>query len=212
VQPFPNMMAGGGFDPRGWNPATLKTDGLGGTVTGAHNQSVGWQNTSGGVAILGAVGHAGGKHYFEIEFTYVSLGGIEFAVSPAINPNSTYRFGWYSGYGLSFGTAGVVDADSGANGGAISVLGSGNDVTAMIAVDQVNNLAWFGVNGTWQPISGYGATANPATGVGGVPIVHTVHYPGLQAINPNSFAANLRTISSMFAYAPPAGFAPWANL
>jgi hypothetical protein len=181
-------------------------------------------------AVLGTVGRRSGKWYFEVALAGMNGAvGFEVAASPQVNSKSSQGFYFgKAGCGVYFGVqtngssqvgVGVENDDVGYNFTASGPSPFANAVVGC-AVDLENLLIWFSVNGVW---SGYKtadgsvvAGAKPATGVGGMPIVKTIYFPGFQAVvqgsSAASFTATLRTNPTALVYETAsalAGFSAW---
>ena len=142
-----------------------------------------------------------GKFYWEYTCTIVVGCGLGFLSSFTALTNG---IGASSGpFSCGCGSAGGIFVGGTSTGSSIGTISNGNVVC--IAVDFTARLAWFrlGAAGNWNG----SATANPATGAGG--ISHTLGngvpaHPAITGINTTAITANFG--DTAFVGAVPAGF------
>lgn len=152
--------------------------------------------------VIGSLGRRLGKFYFEASFSG-NFADAGVAISQQASPvNQSSMFGT-SGYGMVLDNGGSL-ADTDSSVGITHYLsGFHSGDTVMVAVDLTNNLAWFGVNGSWA------SSTDPGSATGGQPIVHTTYYPGVRGDASAGGTITGRFKASALQYTPPTGFSPW---
>jgi hypothetical protein len=150
--------------------------------------------------------YASGKLYLEHSFTTAfSIGANTIGLALAAFPITTDVLMGADANSLSYFTSGQVFIN---NVQIATIQTSVLNDTICMAVDRTNNLIWFRTNaGNWNN----SATANPATGAGGISL-STLNAGAIFAatgLNTNADVATSNFGLSAFAQAVPAGFSPW---
>ncbi|WP_244143034.1 SPRY domain-containing protein [Burkholderia multivorans] len=155
--------------------------------------------------VLGTIGYASGKHYFEVTFASGSnSGNASVGIAPSNEPlDSQVGYDDDSGAVGAFQTSGNVYVN-GSKVASVSGFASANDVIG-VAVDADRKLVWFRSNtGQWNA----SATADPVSGTGGIPYTQTGKmFPAVCTDSSAVFTANF---SGNFNATIPTGFKAWA--
>lgn len=180
--------------------------GAGVTLSNANQTAV---FTAAQQTVLGLTGITTGKYYFEVTFVSgTSSGNAAVGLVPSNEPLTGSQIGYNDGVTGSIGcfqSSGSVYRD-----GSSTSVGSANNFSTAgnylcVAVDAAARLVWFksGTN-AWNG----NASANPATGVGGISISGTgAIYPAISTDKVSNWRANFGANS--FNQAVPVGFSPW---
>lgn len=180
--------------------------GAGVTLSNANQTAV---FTAAQQTVLGITGITTGKYYFEVTFVSgTSSGNAAVGLAPSNEPLTGSQIGYNDGVTGSIGcfqSSGNVYRD-----GSSTSVGSANNFSTAgnylcVAVDAAARLVWF-KSGT-QNWNG-NASANPATGVGGISISGTgAIYPAIGTDKVSNWLANFGAVN--FNQTVPTGFSPW---
>lgn len=194
--PFPNATT---TNVIAWNPKDIGTGliltGLNRAIRSASNKAASYSSARANIS------RTTGKFYFETK--KMSTGGSGFClmgIGNATAPLTNYVGSDANGWGFYEDTGQKYHSGTPAS---MSSQWALNDVVGC-AVDIDAGKVWWSKNGVW--------VGNPATGTGEAysGLTGTL-YPMISETNSNANKMQSAFMARDFAFAPPAGFAPWSN-